>query len=451
MSDTLLSGIETVAFRNAMLSQPADRLVAPRTITEGTRSSYFCTGGTTGAPKIAIRTHGNEVFDAWAAAQFFQTSEGQRTVFCGLPLFHVNAQLVTGLLPWMQGDHVVLGTPEGYRGNGVIARFWEIVAHYRVSRFSGVPTIYSALLDVPVGKNDISSLETALCGAAPMPAKLIDLFEAKTGVKIAEGYGLTEAACVSSVNPFYGERRAGSIGIRLPYQLMRAVILDDAGRFRRAAEIDEIGTLLIKGPNVFVGYLDPRHNKDLWVEIDGENWLNTGDLGRQDSDGYFWLAGRRKELIIRSGHNIDPKLIEEALLKHPSVAMVAAIGSPDAYAGEVPVAYVQTKPGVSVSEQELLDFATTHIPERAAIPKRVRIADQLPLTGVGKIFKPALQQQEIENVIRSEAEAAGVALVDVAVDRDPQAGLMARIQTSGGAKSLQSALDRYAFKSEIRE
>ena len=106
--------------------------------------------------------------------------------------------------------------------------------------------------------------------------------------------------------------------------------------------------------------------------------------------------------------------------------MVAAIGSPDAYAGEVPVAYVQTKPGVSVSEQELLDFATTHIPERAAIPKRVRIADQLPLTGVGKIFKPALQQQEIENVIRSEAEAAGVALVDVAVDRDPQAGLMAR-------------------------
>jgi fatty-acyl-CoA synthase len=159
--------------------------------------------------------------------------------------------------------------------------------------------------------------------------------------------------------------------------------------------------------------------------------LNTGDLGRQDSDGYFWLAGRRKELIIRGGHNIDPQLIEEALLKHPSVAMVAVIGSPDAYAGEVPVSYVQTKPGVSVSQQELLDFATTHIPERAAIPKRVRIADQLPLTGVGK-----KQQQEIENVIRSEAEAAGVALVDVAVDRDPHAGLMVRIQTSRGAKSL---------------
>jgi len=372
-------------------------------------------------------------------------------MFCGLPLYHVNAQLVTGLLPWILGDHVVLGTPEGYRGRGVIARFWEIVAHYRVSRFSGVPTIYSALLDVLVGKNDISSLESAICGAAPMPAKLIDLFEAKTGVQIAEGYGLTEAACVSSLNPPLGEKRPGSIGLRLPYQQMRAIILDEAGRFQRAAQTDEIGTLVIKGPNVFVGYLDPRYNKDLWIEIDGEQWLNTGDLGRQDSDGYFWLAGRRKELIIRGGHNIDPKLIEEALHKHPAVAVAAAVGSPDAYAGVVPVAYVQTKPGALVTEEELLDFAAARIPERAAIPKRVRIAHQLPLTGVGKIFKPALQQQEIENVIRSEAETAGVAIINIALDRDPQLGLVARIRTAGGANLLQAALDRYAFNSEVRD
>ena len=184
-----ISGIETFDFRAAMRSQLAHRLIAPRAITEETRSSYFCTGGTTGAPKIAIRTHGNEVFDAWAAAQFIEASGVPRTVFCGLPLFHVNAQLVTGLLPWMQGDHVVLGTSRGYRGSGMIARFWEIVAHYCVSSFSGVPTV--ALLEVPVGDNDISSLEFALCGAAPMPPKLIELFEAKTGLKIAEGYGLT--------------------------------------------------------------------------------------------------------------------------------------------------------------------------------------------------------------------------------------------------------------------
>ena len=116
----------------------------------------------------------------------------------------------------------------------------------------------------------------------------------------------------------------------------------------------------------------------------------------------------------------DPKLIEDALSKHPAVAMAVAVGSPDAYAGEVPVAYVQTKPGFSVAEQDLLEFATIHIPERAAIPKWVRIASQLPLTGVGKIFKPASQQQEIENVVRSEAEAAGVAILELMVDRDPQ-------------------------------
>ena len=220
---------DIVDFRAAMQGQPADRLVAPRTITEHSVSSYFCTGGTTGAPKIAVRTHGNEVFDAWAAAQVFGEREEPRTYFCGLPLFHVNAQLATGLLPWMHGHHVLLATPEGYRGKNLIARFWEIAAHYRIATFSGVPTIYAALLEAPIGDNDISSLEYAICGAAPMPAKLIEAFEAKTGLKIVEGYGLTEGTCVSCLNPPEGKRRAGSIGLRLPYQQMRAVILDDAG------------------------------------------------------------------------------------------------------------------------------------------------------------------------------------------------------------------------------
>ena len=154
--------------------------------------------------------------------------EEPRTYFCGLPLFHVNAQLATGLLPWMHGDHVLLATPEGYRGRNLIARFWEIAAHYRIATFSGVPTIYAALLEAPIGDNDISSLEYAICGAAPMPAKLIEAFEAKTALKIVEGYGLTEGTCISCLNPPEGDRRAGSIGLRLPYQQMRAVILDDA-------------------------------------------------------------------------------------------------------------------------------------------------------------------------------------------------------------------------------
>jgi fatty-acyl-CoA synthase len=212
--------------------------------------SYFCTGGTTGLPKIAVRTHENEIFDSWSASQLTASRQESRTVFCGLPLFHVNGQLVTGLQIWLRGDHVVLATPEGYRGKNVIARFWDIVAHYRVSTFSGVPTIYSALLNVPLGGADISSLEFAVCGAAPMPAKLIEDFEAKTRVKIVEGYGLTEGGCVSAVNPPSGERRAGSIGLRIPYQQMirRSSTRRDVSS---AGSAQRTGSILIRGPNVF--------------------------------------------------------------------------------------------------------------------------------------------------------------------------------------------------------
>ena len=217
------------------------------------------------------------------------------------------------------------------------------------------------------------------------------------------------------------------------------------------AEIHETGTLAIKGPNVFSGYLDAQHNKDAWIDIEGEPWLNTGDLGRQDEDGRFWLSGRRKELIIRSGHNIDPKLIEDALLKHPAVALAAAIASPDAYAGEIPVAYVQTQPGTMVTGQELLDFATASIPERAAVPKQVKIVPALPMTGVGKIFKPALQQLEIETVVRAEALKTGATIAEVEHVRDARGAHVIRVRTDAGATALRSALDRYAFKSEVLE
>ena len=442
--DSSLASIEVVWLTDAMKAQPGDRLVFPPAASSDSVCSYFCTGGTTGLPKIAVRTQANEIFDSWSAAQL-TTGEKTRTVFCGLPLFHVNGQLVTGLQVWLRGDHVVLATAEGYRDKNVIARFWDIVAHYRVATFSGVPTIYSALMNVPLNGADISSLEFAVCGAAPMPAKLIADFEAKTGVKIIEGYGLTEAGCVSAINPPFGERRAGSIGLRIPYQEMIAAVLDETGSFVRKAQPHEIGAVIIKGPNVFRGYLEPRHNIGLWVEIDGEKWLNTGDLGREDADGYFWLTGRRKELIIRGGHNIDPKMVEEALQTHPAVALAAAIGSPDPYAGEVPVAYVQAKPGASVTEEELIEFAAAHI------PKRVKITAALPVTRVGKIFKPDLMKREIENVIRTEARAASASIAGLEVDHDPSAGLIARIRLASGGETLRLALQRYAFKFEIVE
>jgi fatty-acyl-CoA synthase len=356
--------------------------------------------------------------------------------------------VVTGLLPWTRGAAVVLGTPQGYRGPGVFDHFWEIVEYFRICYFAGVPTIFAALLSKPIGKNDISSLVNGLCGGAPMPVELFRDFEKATGLPILEGYGLTESACTASANPTSGERRVGSIGYRLPYQKMQAARLADNGKYLGRAEVDEVGAILIHGPNVFAGYLDEMHNRTAWVEIDGERWLNTGDLGREDADQYFWLTGRKKELIIRGGHNIDPKQIEEAIQAHPAVSLVAAIGSPDAHAGEVPVAYVQLIPGAHADAAELLDFATQYIAERPAVPKRIEIVDTLPLTAVGKIAKPALQMLEIARVIRCEATDAGIGEISVEVTQDRRRGLVARIQARDRREQLAIALGRYTFNFE---
>lgn len=441
-------GPEIHELRALMDVQPGTYLKSGRQLRPEDRSSYFCTGGTTGLPKIAMRTHGAEVFNAWAMAMHMQPRERGQVIFCGLPLFHVNAQLVTGLLPWSQGDHVILGTPQGYRGQGVIPRFWEMVEHFGINFFSGVPTIYSALLQSELQGRDLSSLRYAMCGAAPMPVELFREFEGRTGVKILEGYGLTEGACVSSVNPPHGERHIGSIGIRIAYQGMRAVMLDDAGAYLRDADIDEIGLITIMGPNLFEGYVEASHDRGLWIEIDGQRWLNTGDLGRQDENGYFWLTGRKKELIIRGGHNIDPKQIEEALQAHPAVALAAAIGSPDAYSGEVPVAYVQLRPGHLCSVEELEQFAQQHISERAAVPKRIEILEALPLTAVGKIFKPDLQQREVARVVRQEVQRMGLQDIAIEVMQHEQRGLVARIGAGRDQVSLATVLGRYSFQVE---
>jgi fatty-acyl-CoA synthase len=432
--------------RALMRRQPGDRLKSGRQIRPEEPSSYFCTGGTTGLPKIAMRTHGSEVFNAWAMAANMQPRETGQVIFCGLPLFHVNGQLVTGLMPWTQGDRVIVGTPQGYRGEGVVANFWAMVQHFGINFFSGVPTVYSALLQQPAAGFDISSLQYALCGAAPMPVELFREFEQRIGVRILEGYGLTEGACVSSCNPPGGERRIGSIGLRLAYQDMRAVILDETGTYLRDAQTDEVGVIAIHGPNLFAGYLEPMHNKGLWIDIECQHWLNTGDLGRQDAQGYFWLTGRKKELIIRGGHNIDPKQIEEALQAHPSVALVAAVGSPDAHAGEVPVAYVQLNPGARCDEQALQAFAAERIAERAAVPKRIEILEALPVTPVGKIFKPALQQREIARVVRQEAAEIGLADLSVEVVQDARRGLVTRIAGGLQQEPLKRALGRYSLQ-----
>jgi fatty-acyl-CoA synthase len=350
-------------------------------------------------------------------------------------------------LPWTRGDHVVLGTPQGYRGNGVLQHFWQIVEKFKINFFSGVPTVYASLLQQPIGSSDISSLEYGLCGAAPMPAELFRNFESKTGVRILEGYGLTEGACVSSINPPGGERRIGSIGLRLPYQAMLAVVLDQDGRYIREARIGEIGTIVIRGPNVFHGYLNDEDDRSIWIEIDGKKWLNTGDLGREDTEGYFWLTGRSKELIIRGGHNIDPMQIEEPLLRHPDVQMAAAVARPDAYYGELPVAYVQLRTGASASEEAMLEYAKSTIGERAAWPKVIRFIDQMPQTAVGKLFKPALRRMEIRDALLSALNDAGLGDSRLDLVEDAQSGLRVNVyvSTEENKEKAEAVLARYPF------
>lgn len=414
-------------------------------------AAYFCTGGTTGLPKIARHSQRNEVtlcgqLNAVIGEPVLRHG---RTVLTALPLFHVNALLGTGLAVFAEGGHVLLATPVGFRAPGLIARFWEIVETHKVNSFSGVPTIYAGLLQVPVGERDTSSLTVAICGAAPMPAELIRRFEQQTGLRILEGYGLTEGTCASSISPALAAPLAGSIGMRLPWQDMRAMILDEHGQWLRDAEVDEVGVLCLSGPNVFMGYLDEAHNRDAWFYgPNWQRWFNTGDLARQDAEGNFWLTGRKKELIIRGGHNIDPRSIEDAMAAHPAVAMCAAVGRPDSYAGELPVAYVQLRLGSTVSVQELMFHAEQHISERAAVPKELILVDALPLTAVGKTFKPALVMREVEQTVRREAGALGIALDTLEVEQCTRLGLVARYRCLGDHAPLANVLAGYAFTSQ---
>jgi fatty-acyl-CoA synthase len=436
-------------FSAAVRAQEAGALVSGRRFSPSDASSWFCTGGTTGLPKLAMRTHGNEVANAWSVGQALGDGIGVRKViFCGLPLFHVNAVLVTGLVPFSRGAHVVLGTPQGYRGPGVVKRFWEIVEHHRVNFFSGVPTLYASLLQIPIGSHDVSSLEYGLCGAAPMPTQVFREFEERTRIRLLEGYGLTEATCVSSSNPARGERRVGSIGLRIPGQKMKCVVTGERGEYVRDCAVDEVGVVVVAGPNVFTGYRDPLHDRGLWVDCgDGERWLDTGDLARRDADGYFWLTGRKKELIIRGGHNLDPAAIEQPLHRHPAVEIAAAVGRPDAHAGELPVVYVQLKKGASVTESELADFLHREVTERAALPKHVRVVDEMPLTAVGKIFKPALRRREAKDALECALREAGVSFRALDVTDGASRGMTARLQLDPGESdaAARHVLGRFAL------
>ncbi len=442
-----------LGFDEVINNYNGEKLDSNRQIDPMDMASMYHTGGTTGTPKIAPHTHYNEVAMANVMKSVGMAKPGE-TVLCGLPLFHVNGTIVTGGYPFSIGGHVVLLSPQGYRDPTVMQNFYKIVEYYKAVFFSCVPTVLSVLLDIPQGNADISSLKFALCGAAPLSTELINRFESKTKMKILEGYGLTEGTTASSVNPPHGERRVGSIGMRLPYTEMEVFVRDGTGV--RQAEIDEIGNICIKGTTVFDGYLDESKNENIWMK---DGWFDTGDLGRKDAEGYFWLTGRAKDLIIRGGHNIDPATIEEPLYMLEGVQVAAAVGRPDPHAGEVPVAFVQIQQGCELTVEKIKEHLNKMVGERAAIPKDVFIMDEIPLTPIGKIFKPALRWDAIKTVYENEISKIeeGIESLDVEVREDKLYGTIAlvsiRKSPSAAAEEIEARvkeiLTRYTVKYEL--
>lgn len=392
------SGSVTMGYLSELARKQPDETFVGSPPAASDIASVFHTGGTTGTPKLAAHTHRNEVTDAWDIAVVNASEEGA-TVFAALPLFHVNALVVTVLAPLLRGQQVVWAGPLGYRDTSLLGCFWKLVERYRVGAMSAVPTVYAALAACPVDA-DVSSLRTALVGASPLPEAVRHRFESATGVHLVEGYGLTEATCASAAG-LPGASRPGSVGQRLPYQQVKAVRVAEDGQW-----IDlptgEVGTLAISGPTVFPGYVVGRDAQGPVLDGLGtlrDGWLDTGDLARVDEEGFVHLTGRAKDIIIRGGHNIDPALVEQSLMSHPAVTAALAVGRPDVHAGEVPVAFVTISADARVSEEELCVWAGERVSERAAAPKTVTVLDTLPVTAVGKPYKLALRAETTRQVV----------------------------------------------------
>ena len=407
---------------------------------------YFHTGGTTGMPKVAQHLYSGTIYNGWVGAEILLDEND--VMLCPLPLFHVMACQVMLLGALASGAHVVFPTPQGYRGEGVLDNIWKLSERWKVTFIVSVPTALAAMMQRAVDA-DISSVKTAFSGSAPLPVELFKRFEETTGVTIVEGYGMTEATCLVSGNPLDGEKKIGSIGIPFPYTDIKIIKSTDNGLID--AEVEEVGEICVSNPGVYVGhtYTEAEKNKDLYYN---EKYLRTGDLGRVDEDGYLWITGRAKDLIIRGGHNIDPAEIEEALLGHPAVSFAGAIGQPDAHAGELPCAFVELVDGATVTPEELIAHCKTHVKERAAQPKHIKIMDELPKTAVGKIFKPDLRKDAITRIYNEALETNGLESRVVSVIDDKKRGLVAQLEANGVSDTaIQTILGGFIGKWEHAE
>jgi long-chain acyl-CoA synthetase len=336
--------------------------------------SLIYTSGTTGRPKGAMLSHGNFVANIRMLGELLPVGRGD-VMGMVLPLFHANAQVVTTMTPMLLGAQIAMW--ERFSASA----FWDTVARFEPVTFSSVPTMLAALLHAPgADEAETNTLRFVICGAAPLSPALFRRFEAKFGVAVMEGYGLTEGTCASTMNPFYGPRKIGSIG--LPVRGQEVEIRDEQGA---VAAVGATGDVCVRGPNVMQGYYN---RPDATAEALRDGLLYTGDVGYRDEDGFFFLVDRRKDMIIRAGENIYPREIEDVLVEHPGVRAAAVVGRPDEVRGEEVHAVVVLEPGTAVADLE------PHCRARLApfkVPSTWEVADDLPKTSTGKVDKKPLR------------------------------------------------------------
>ncbi len=421
------------SFQSLLESEPAVLQFDP--MLSGSRiAACYHTGGTTGAPKLALHTHANEVHTSWFAPCFYDFDEHTVEVN-GFPLFHVAGAFVYGLSCFSVGAHQLVPTLTGMRNAAFVRNFWRFCERYRVTALAGVPTVLATLMGVPNDGADISSLRLALTGGSPLPNELALRFEQATGIPVRNILGMTESGGLLSIGPARAPRVPGSTGLRLPYSEVKAVRWTGTEPdFSHPCAAGETGVIVARGPHVSPGYSDPARDAGMFAP---GGWLVSGDLGHVDAQGNIYVTGRSKDVIIRGAHNLDPGMIEDAFLADPAVQICAAVGEPDAHAGELPVLFVVLKPGAKATPESLLAGAASRIPERAALPKRVTIVDSVPMTAIGKIYKPALRLEAARTKL---AEMLGdIEGLDVRVEGEDRGGaLLMRIRLSPSGRRVQS-------------
>ncbi|MBN6188401.1 long-chain fatty acid--CoA ligase [Aneurinibacillus sp. BA2021] len=352
--------------------EPAEMVgVNPRTI-----STLLYTSGTTGKPKGAMLSHENLLANTVSCNRLLQLNE--KDVFmCVLPMFHTFGFTTSVLLPLYAGAAIVIH--EAFHPKEIM----QSLVQNHVTVFCGVPAMYVVLAQaLRSGKVEFPDLRLAVCGGSAMPVEVLNLFNHQYHIPLVEGYGLTEASPVVSLNPLDGEKKAGSIGKPLPGVNVR--IVDEKGNDQPAGGE---GELLVQGPNVMQGYYKLEETTKETI-VDG--WLHTGDIAYMDEEGYIFIVDRKKDMIITRGLNVYPREIEEVLYRHPAVLEAAVIGVPDSVKGEVVKAFVVPKEGETLDRRSVLDFLKPHL-ANYKMPRFVDVVDTLPKNAAGKILKKELR------------------------------------------------------------